>query len=71
MLVQYSHAGLLVVSVALTRLIEMLAAELQPLVESGRNWQVTIHGGRNGHVKLEILRVDEMELYEQRAVKSK
>lgn len=47
---------------ALQPLINKLARELEPLIESGTNWQLTLHGGRNGHVIIEILRKDEVML---------
>jgi hypothetical protein len=50
------------VAATLEPLIIRLERELQPLVMSGRNWQLTLHGGRNGHIKLETLIVDELTL---------
>lgn len=47
---------------ALQTLLNKLGAELGPLLESGCNWQVTLHGGRNGNVKLDILRTDELQI---------
>lgn len=51
-----------IVTAALQPLINKLVRELEPLVESGANWQMTLHGGRNGHVIIEILRKDEVML---------
>ena len=43
-------------------LLNKLERELEPLLQSGTNWQLTLHGGRNGHVIIEILRKDEVML---------
>ena len=50
------------VTAALQPLMNKLERELEPLVDSGTNWQLTLHGGRNGHVIIEILRKDEVML---------
>jgi hypothetical protein len=50
------------VTATIQPLIDKLARELEPLLESGTNWQLTLHGGRNGHVIIEILRKDEVML---------
>ena len=36
--------------------LQYLASEVPPLMESGENWQVTLHGGAGGDVIVEVLR---------------
>jgi hypothetical protein len=50
------------VAATLESLVNRLERELESLVRSGNNWQLTVHGGRSGHIKLETLIVDELTL---------
>lgn len=47
---------IVVVTAALATLINRLARELEPLIESGDNWQIAVHGGRSGDVVVKIER---------------
>lgn len=45
-----------VVTAALQTLLDKLGRELEPLLESGDNWQIAVHGGRGGDVMVEVKR---------------
>ncbi|HHB12209.1 MAG TPA: hypothetical protein ENK62_03305 [Chromatiales bacterium] len=36
-------------------ILSSIAPELWKLLRSGTNWRLTLHGGRNGEIKMEIL----------------
>lgn len=37
-------------------LTEWIRTQVPPLLQSGQNWKITIHGGSGGGVRCEILR---------------
>lgn len=45
------------VTATFAALIQKIARELEPLLESGDNWQLSVHGGHGGDVQLETRRV--------------
>jgi len=44
------------IPVTLNAVLQYLSRELPALMASGENWQVVLHGGRNGDVIVEQLR---------------
>lgn len=44
----------------LQALLQELSRELAVLTKSGENWQLLLHGGRSGDVKLEVKRTREL-----------
>lgn len=56
-----------VVTAALRSLLDKLANELEPLMESGDNWQVAVHGGRGGDVIVKIERTCQIAVASQKA----
>lgn len=45
---------------ALNDVLSQLTSELPTLLASGQNWQLTLHGGRGGDVRMELLRTREV-----------
>lgn len=48
------------VEMALTDVLTLVTSELPTLLASGQNWQLTLHGGRGGDVRMELLRTREV-----------
>ena len=45
-----------VVTATLSTLIKKLESELEPLMQSGDNWQISVHGGWGGDVIVKVER---------------